>query len=117
MPTSNLQLMALFMKQPAQSWSKNVAPRSLFNDHALVLIVRKQTGRELNGCDTGDSKITKGYNLPSKHVIHTVGPIYSSPDVDVKAEQLASCYKRSLEVAAENSLKSIVSYLNQCSQS
>ncbi|KAK0196772.1 A1pp-domain-containing protein [Armillaria mellea] len=63
--------------------------------------------RGLNGCDTGESKITKGYNLLSKHIIHTVGPIYSSNDRETKAKQLASCYRTSLELAVKNSLKHI----------
>ncbi|KAK0484017.1 A1pp-domain-containing protein [Armillaria novae-zelandiae] len=63
--------------------------------------------RGLNGCETGQSKITKGYKLPSTHVIHTVGPIYSSKDRETKAEQLASCYRTSLELAVKNSLKHI----------
>jgi len=63
--------------------------------------------RTLNGCDTGDAKITKGYNLPAKHVIHTVGPIYKESKADALAEQLASCYRRSLELAVENHLKHV----------
>jgi len=58
-------------------------------------------------CQTGDAKITKAYRLPSRHVIHTVGPIYFSSDVETKAEQLASCYKTSLQLAVANSLKHI----------
>ncbi|RXW22829.1 hypothetical protein EST38_g3003 [Candolleomyces aberdarensis] len=53
------------------------------------------------------SKITRGYNLPASHIIHTVGPVYSSLDVETKAEQLASCYQTSLQLAAENSLKHV----------
>ncbi|KAA1467690.1 A1pp-domain-containing protein [Dentipellis sp. KUC8613] len=63
--------------------------------------------RTLNGCETGNAKITKGYNLPSSHVIHAVGPVYSSSNVAAVAEQLASCYRRSLRLAAENGLKQI----------
>ncbi|TFK40033.1 A1pp-domain-containing protein [Crucibulum laeve] len=63
--------------------------------------------RGLNGCDTGDSKITKGYNLPAKHIIHTVGPVYSSSSKEEKAEQLASCYNTSLKLAVANSLRHI----------
>lgn len=59
----------------------------------------------LHGCETGDAKITLGYNLPAKHVIHTVGPIYSGDNSD--PIKLASCYKRSLDVARENGLHSI----------
>jgi len=58
-------------------------------------------------CQTGDAKITKGYSLPSRHVIHTIGPIYSLAGVETGAEQLASCYKTSLQLAVMNSLKHI----------
>ncbi|KAM5537197.1 hypothetical protein V8D89_009130 [Ganoderma adspersum] len=63
--------------------------------------------RKLNGCDTGDAKITKGYDLPSRSVIHTVGPIYSSTRAEQNAEQLASCYKKSLQLAVTSSLEHI----------
>ncbi len=60
----------------------------------------------LGGCRTGDAKITKGYHLPAKHVIHTVGPVWhggsrGEPDL------LHSAYRRCFEVARENGLKSI----------
>ncbi len=62
--------------------------------------------RKQGGCEVGDAKITKGYKLKARHVIHTVGPIYDPNDRKVPA-QLASSYRRSLEVAAENGLKTI----------
>jgi O-acetyl-ADP-ribose deacetylase (regulator of RNase III) len=62
--------------------------------------------RTLGGCETGDAKITKGYKLKAKHVIHTVGPVYRRAGARA-AELLASAYCRSLEVASENHLKSI----------
>lgn len=62
--------------------------------------------RLLNGCKTGDAKITKGYNLPAKFVIHTVGPVWNDGLHD-EPQLLVSCYKRSLEVAVENEIKSI----------
>ena len=62
--------------------------------------------RTLNGCETGEAKITKGYNLPARFVIHTVGPVYNNGKYN-EAQKLASCYRRSLEVAMENSVKSI----------
>jgi len=61
--------------------------------------------KKLGGCETGEAKITKGYNLPASYVIHTVGPIYSGSPED--PEKLASCYRESLRVAKENGIKSI----------
>lgn len=62
--------------------------------------------RKLGGCDTGDAKITTGGNLLAKYVIHTVGPVYRDGK-HKEAELLASCYRRSLEVASEHHLKSV----------
>jgi O-acetyl-ADP-ribose deacetylase (regulator of RNase III) len=61
--------------------------------------------RTLGGCPTGEAKITKGYRLKARHVIHTVGPIYQGTPHD--AELLAGCYRRSLEVASANHLRSV----------
>lgn len=61
--------------------------------------------RTLNGCATGEAKITKGYNLKAKHVIHTVGPRYSGSDNDAKL--LRNCYWNSLELARLNDIHSI----------
>jgi O-acetyl-ADP-ribose deacetylase (regulator of RNase III) len=60
----------------------------------------------LGGCVTGDARITKGYRLPAGHVIHTVGPVWHGGGRG-EAELLASCYRRSFEVAHEHGLKSI----------
>jgi O-acetyl-ADP-ribose deacetylase (regulator of RNase III) len=62
--------------------------------------------RKLNGCKTGDAKITSGYQLPAKHVIHTVGPVWSGGSKG-EARLLGSCYRRSLELAHANNLESI----------
>jgi O-acetyl-ADP-ribose deacetylase (regulator of RNase III) len=62
--------------------------------------------RQLNGCKTGDAKITKGYLLPAKFVIHTVGPIWHGGEFD-EPSLLANCYQRSIEVAVENQIFNI----------
>jgi O-acetyl-ADP-ribose deacetylase len=61
--------------------------------------------RALGGCPTGEARITSGYNLPVKHVIHTVGPIYSGARDDDPA--LAACYRNSIRLAVENDCKTI----------
>jgi O-acetyl-ADP-ribose deacetylase (regulator of RNase III) len=63
--------------------------------------------RKLKGCDTGSAKITGGYDLPSKKVIHAVGPIYNSRFKVESAEDLAGCYTTSLELAVQNGCKCI----------
>ena len=61
--------------------------------------------RSLHGCQTGEAKITSGYNLPSDHVIHTVGPVYSGSSGD--SISLASCYTNRLNLARKHNLHSI----------
>lgn len=62
--------------------------------------------RLLGGCRTGEAKITGGYGLPARHVIHTVGPVWRGGS-DGEPELLASCYRRSLIVAASHDLRRI----------
>jgi O-acetyl-ADP-ribose deacetylase (regulator of RNase III) len=62
--------------------------------------------RTLNGCPTGEAKITKGYNLQAKYVIHTVGPIWNGGKNN-EDELLANCYRNSLKLAVENDIKCI----------
>jgi O-acetyl-ADP-ribose deacetylase len=62
--------------------------------------------RTLNGCKTGNAKITKGYNLAARYVIHTVGPVWND-GYHEEPELLSSCYRKSLKVAVKNGLKTI----------
>ncbi len=62
--------------------------------------------RALDGCATGQAKLTRGYRLPAKHVIHTVGPVWHG-GTRGEPELLASCYRTSLRLAADNKLRSI----------
>lgn len=65
-----------------------------------------QECRGLHGCRTGEAKLTGGYRLPARHVIHTVGPVWQGGDRG-EAALLASCYRRSLEIAAQHELRSL----------
>jgi O-acetyl-ADP-ribose deacetylase (regulator of RNase III) len=62
--------------------------------------------RTLGGCPTGEARITKGYRLPARYVIHTVGPVWHGGDVG-EPELLAACYRNSLALAADHGVRSI----------
>lgn len=62
--------------------------------------------RRMNGCPTGEARITEGYNLPARYVIHTVGPVWHGGN-DNEAEILAMCYRNCLKVALQHGIKTI----------
>jgi O-acetyl-ADP-ribose deacetylase (regulator of RNase III) len=90
----------------------NAANKSLLGGGGVDGAIHRAAGpelvkecRTLGGCPTGEARITGGYNLPARHVIHTVGPVYSGKPHDETL--LAGCYRNSLTLAAENNVHSI----------
>ena len=92
----------------------NAANKSLLGGGGVDGAIHRAAGVELynecltlGGCETGEAKITKGYNLKAKYVIHTVGPIYKQIDESLAEKQLYNCYKNTLELAKANDIHEI----------
>lgn len=92
----------------------NAANSSLLGGGGVDGAIHRAAGRELyvecktlGGCNTGEAKITKGYNLPAKYVIHTVGPIYYEHNEGENINLLRMCYINSIKVANDYNIKSI----------
>lgn len=91
----------------------NAANKTLLGGGGVDGAIHRAAGKELleackqlNGCETGDAKITLAYKLPSKFVIHTVGPVYFKGNESME-KQLASCYTNSLNLAKSNEIESL----------
>ena len=111
-PKKRIHLKTGDITQMAVDAIVNAANTSLLGGGGVDGAIHRKAGprllaecRTIGGCPTGEARITGGYDLPARFVIHTVGPVYSGAPRD--RELLASCYRNSLTLASDNSLASV----------
>ncbi|HOW32246.1 MAG TPA: O-acetyl-ADP-ribose deacetylase [Bacteroidales bacterium] len=113
MPDNRIELIQGDITKLAVDAIVNAANQSLLGGGGVDGAIHRAAGpglleecRSIGGCPTGEARTTRGYNLPAKFVIHTVGPVYHGGKYG-EAEKLASCYRSSLKLAVDNGLKTI----------
>ncbi len=92
----------------------NAANKSLLGGGGVDGAIHRAAGPELlkecktlNGCKTGEAKITRGYNLPARHIIHTVGPVWHQHNPEEAERLLLNCYVNSLSICLKNDLQTV----------
>src|SRR6201990_69979 len=113
MADSRLKLLRGDITKLALDAIVNAANTSLLGGGGVDAAIHRAAGpellaecRTLGGCRPGEAKITRGYNLPARFVIHTVGPVWSGGKRG-ESETLANCYRTSLSLAVENNIRTI----------